>query len=242
MKSFIFATSYIDNDEAYEKRYLKWIRYYQDLSFTDDKSIFLIDDGSPDEFISKFKKTKHMKVIDERDDIFNDEKLEGASWLDKSNIFHFNKRLGINPADNTPGIYGSTVGWYRSFFHSVEIANKFQFDKIIHIESDAYLITEKVCTFIDALETGWTSLWCPRYSFPETSIQIICRDQFDNLEKLRQTDLSEFSTVIAEDVLPITQVTQSFIGDRYGECTDKQVPGVDYYCQCNINTNLKYKN
>tara|TARA_R100000808_G_C2143261_1_gene151038 strand:+ start:673 stop:1389 length:717 start_codon:yes stop_codon:yes gene_type:complete len=237
MKSFIFATSYIDSSEAYEKRYLKWINYYKGLPFTEDKPLFLMDDGSPEEFISDFP----GKLIKE-DEIDDNYKVpQGKDWLEDVNMFHFNERIGIEPRENNPHLGGSTLGWYRSFFNSVKIALKFKFDKIIHIESDAYLISKKVCDFIDHLDSGWTTLYCPKYTFPETSIQIICKDNFDKLEILRKADINEFKEMQAEWALPITQFTKSFVGDRYGESTELQLPSIDYYCQCNLNTNLKYK-
>jgi len=237
MKSFIFATSYIDSDEKYEKRYLKWINYHKTLPFAEDKQIFLMDDGSPEEYVSRFE----AKIIKPEEINTNYKVPQGKLWLDKVNVYHFDQRLGINPKDNTPGIYGSTLGWYRSVFETVKIARKFQYDKIIHVESDAYLISKQICTFIDALDSGWTALWCPKYSFPETSIQIICKDQFDKLEELRNADLNQFKNLQAEWNLPISQVAKSFEGDRYGEMTNKQLPGIDYYCQCGLDTILKYK-
>ena len=37
MGSFIFCTSFFDNESEYRKRYLRWIDYYSSLEFSKDK-------------------------------------------------------------------------------------------------------------------------------------------------------------------------------------------------------------
>ena len=51
MKTLIFCTSYFDTEELYQKRYQKWIDYYNQHPFTNDKHIYLIDDCSNLELI-----------------------------------------------------------------------------------------------------------------------------------------------------------------------------------------------
>jgi hypothetical protein len=143
--------------------------------------------------------------------------------------------------DNAPGLYGSTIGWYRSFFFSVQLAERFGYEKIIHLESDAYLVTQKICDYIDSLNSGWVSFYCPKYRFPETSIQVICKDNFDKLKQMSSVPLDSYKTSLAEDVIPFTHVESNLVGDRYGECTDKQIPEVDYYNQCKPKTIIKFK-
>ena len=46
MKACIFATSYINNGNTFENRILKWINYYQNIPFSNNKTLFLIDNGS----------------------------------------------------------------------------------------------------------------------------------------------------------------------------------------------------
>lgn len=234
MKSLIFCTSYVRDHDEWENRYQKWIDYYVDLPFAKDKTLFLIDDGSDEENLSKFNGNRY----DEGGEI----NPLPPVLPPQANLYHFKERKGINPEENVPGLYGSTVGWYRSFFFSAIIAKKNNYDKIIHIESDAYLITQKICDYIDNLETGWNTLYCPMYHFPETSIQIICKDQFPALLELEAMPLDSFRMMQAEETLPITNVEKGFVGDRYGERTTMQLPKVDYYNQCNLHTKLKFKN
>lgn len=108
-------------------------------------------------------------------------------------------------------------GWWRSFFHSLVLAKQVGAKKIIHIESDAYVISERMLDYINALESGWTTFWCASYQMPETAIQVICEDQFDAMENFAAKGFSEFNGHLAERILPFTCINRDFIGDRYGE-------------------------
>jgi hypothetical protein len=52
---------------------------------------------------------------------------------------------------------------------------------------------------------------------PETAIQVICEDQFEKMEWMRQRAQHELDGRMAEKILPFTQVDRHFKGDRYGE-------------------------
>ena len=60
-------------------------------------------------------------------------------------------------------------------------------------------------------------LWSPRHRFPETALQVICKDQFENFEKLKDANPSLSFPDLAERLLPFTNVHKQFIGDRYSD-------------------------
>jgi hypothetical protein len=41
---------------------------------------------------------------------------------------------------------------------------------------------------------------------------------------------------LAEKIIPFTNVERSFVGDRYGEKVNKQMEGLDYFCQTKLDT------
>ncbi|KKO65382.1 hypothetical protein VM94_00917 [Janthinobacterium sp. KBS0711] len=135
-----------------------------------------------------------------------------ASNDDKNLIIRFDNNLGRQSGADYPG-------WWRSFLHSVKVANELGVDKIIHIESDAYIMTPRLVNFINEIESGWNVLWSPRYRFPETAIQVICRDQFEIFEKLKDNHPDYSFPDIAERLLPFTTVHKQFKGDRYSDFT-----------------------
>src|SRR6185437_13387135 len=142
MRSFLFCTSYIDNQsrDHHSSRYDKWIDYYSAISDRlGVKNIFIFDDAGP--------ATTEMESMDI--DVI-DVKRGLPSTLRKTvNIFTFRDHLGRTSVDKYPG-------WWRSFTFSMEIARKYHFNKIVHIESDFYILTDRLISFICRLDKGWT--------------------------------------------------------------------------------------
>ena len=222
MKTLIFCTSFFDSEELYQKRYQKWIDYYNHHPFTNDKHMYLIDDCSDLDLIT-----------DDRVHIINEDHIDSSQELNKINIYSFNIRKGLNWSHNS----ANNEGWWRSFSASLDIAEKFNYEKIIHIESDAFLISKRMFNYIDSLKTGWTALWANKYYFPESCIQVICKDQFDSFRDFSSCGSHELSLKgLAEKVIPFTNVERRFVGDRYGEKINEQLDGLDYFCQTKLDT------
>jgi len=222
MKTLIFCTSFFDSEELYKKRYQKWIDYYDCHPFTTDKHIFLIDDCSDLRLVTDTSVHK-----------MSEDQLGDFQKANKVNIYSFNNRKGLNWSHNS----ANNEGWWRSFCASLDIAEEYNFEKIVHIESDAFLISERMFDYIDGLKIGWTSLWANKYYFPESCIQVICKDQFDRFRDFSSCGSQKLSMKgLAEKIIPFTNVERSFVGDRYGEKVNKQMEGLDYFCQTKLDT------
>ena len=196
MKSIIFCTSFIRDADAWESRYKRWLDYYRDVPIEAVKKI-MIDDGSP------FSPPAHLIKT-----VSNTAPLAGLD--DPNLIIRFENNLGRQSIKDYPG-------WWRSFLHSVAVAKELGADKIIHIESDAYVLSQRLVDFINQTRTGWHVLWTQHNNFPETAIQVICRDQFDVFENFKAQNPSLHFPDYAERILPFTDVNREFIGDRYSE-------------------------
>src|SRR4029077_12182860 len=128
----------------------------------------------------------------------------------RATIFRFPQRLGRPSMLNYPG-------WYRSFTFSVEIARRFAFKKIVHVESDAFILTRKAMSYIDGLSSGWTAFWYPDEAFAETCIQVVCEDRFASLNRFRVTPYqTQYTGKLIELYLPFTRVERGIHGSRYG--------------------------
>ena len=234
MKSFIFCTSYFGNDEMFRKRYLKWINYYTNHPFTNNKNIFINDDGSDLNCMIDSRVSIHDADAHARWGTF-------PELNSKINLFtHAERKKAPETA-----IYAHAEGWWRSVSLALKIAKKYNFEKIIHLESDAYLVSKRMFEYVDSLNQGWTSMFCPKYGVPESSIQIICKDQFESFESLVSCGYQELAKkqVCAENLIPFTHVETSLVGDRYGEVMDTekymdQPPNIDYFCQVHPDTNV----
>ena len=198
MKTIIFCTVFIDDHNF--ARYKKWIDfYYNKLDLFNAGNLFLIDDGSSN------------VLFDDRVEILKSNNLPGS--LNSSiNLFHFEDHLGRPSRRNYSG-------WWRSFTFSIKLAEKYNIDKIIHIESDYYIVSRRMTDYIAKISEGWTVFYSRSYGFPETAIQVICKDSFEKLNKTYKAAVEsnyQFKR-IAERVLPFSKIEKGFLGDRYGE-------------------------
>lgn len=221
MKSFIFCTSYVGRNlkDRSLSRYSKWCGYYVPRAGEFGAShVFLIDDGTP---LSRLRKLK-IPIVNAEGPL--PDNLPG-----KVVIFRFPKRYGRSSISVYPG-------WWRSFSFSSQLARNYGFEKILHIESDAYVLSHRMAKTLRAIGAGWNVLWCPRWKFPECSIQIIGKDSIPALSRywragrkfwFKDRDNSEF----AERILPFTNIIKSFRGDRFGEYRRTVPANVDFLCQ-----------
>lgn len=196
MKTILFCTSYINTSKSWKTRYKRWLNYYQSSHLHSD-IILMIDDGAT------YTPADHDLTI----------ALEDSS-LPKdccgTLLYRFKNRLGRTSLIDYPG-------WWRSFLKSVELADYLGADKIIHIESDAFLLSGRIVDLLNNITTGWHVMWSQHYQFPETAIQVICRDQFQAMKDFKRRHESEIISDIAENILPFTDIHREFIGDRYSE-------------------------
>ncbi|AKM29176.1 hypothetical protein AB870_02145 [Pandoraea faecigallinarum] len=196
MKTLLFCTSYFSDANAWESRYQRWLDYYKNGPI-EATCTLLIDDGSPylppEEVISSAS--------------FDD----GAAALKrKEGILRYRENLGRQNMHTYPG-------WWRSFLGASKVAEDIGAEKIVHIESDAYVLSQRLANFINEVDSGWHVLWASRYGMPETAIQVICKDQFEALKRFSESHRDFLFPDIAERILPFTSVHREFKGDRYSE-------------------------
>jgi hypothetical protein len=212
LPTLLFCTSYMDSPDAWRRRYGPWVDHYEKIPLTRDAS-FLIDDAS-----SYLPEDPRLAVGDD---------LPAVLGTSPFHLHRFANRLGRGSAQE----HWAHWGWWRSFLFSVKIARRYGHRKIIHIESDAYLLSRSIVDYVNGLDAGWTTFWCPRHRMPEAAIQVIAEDQFPAMERLAETDVRTLAKKRAEDFLPFTHVNKSYIGNRYGEYR-RIVPGyADFACQ-----------
>jgi hypothetical protein len=209
-RTLLFCTSFAATNELWEYRYKKWLDFVYKSALVRHQ-ILLIDDGSP--VLPQWSNLR----------IYNEPHL--PTIVDEQSVlFHFNKQLGRQGILQYPG-------WYRSFTFASIWAKTFSFNKVIHIESDSFILSERLVDYINKLNHGWTSFYSARYNFPETCIQVICEDQIKKFLKFSRRDYGmNFANRPIELLIPFTNVEKNFVGDRYGEIEDlRGLPrGVDY--------------
>ena len=199
MKTFVFCTSYSTEMTRWDNLFGRWINSLENSNLEYDQ-LLLVDDGS-----SVLPEWEGVEIIKEG-------QLPDQVSDSRAVIYHFDKNLGYQG-------HGVYPGWYRSFMFAAEYAEKYGFEKIIHIESDAFLISERVQTYVNGLTEGWNTFYCPRHDFAENNLQFIAGksvQDFINWNN-QKVPYSEYEGTCAEFWTPYTNINKEFKGDRWGE-------------------------
>lgn len=207
-RTLIFCTSYLASAGVWAARYRPWCEHVAGLSIRRE-AVFIFDDASPC-LPDAGEAAVHAVLADQAD--------PGPNFL------RFDEHLGRT----SPTVF---PGWVRSFLHSVVVARRYGFDKIVHLEADSRILSERMAAHIDALDTGWSAFWCPAYNIPETAIQVICADSFGLMEEFARDPVAAQDGQMLGMALPFTNIDMSMKGDRYGEVGDLIPPDADYLCQ-----------
>ncbi len=213
MKTLLFAPCYLDGDDRLVRN-LKWLSYYRDLKGTlKYDDIYMVDNASSPENLKKLE----------------------PHWVPD---LHIHKRH-IHFARWQEHAYAY---WYVAFRNALEFAIENNYDKIIHVDTDVYLLTPKICDYVNNSNTGWISFWSEIHKYPDSTFQIINKDQFQNALQFYKEDFLEFYPYdLAETRIPFTKVERQFVGDRYGDFDNrKQTPEMDFYGQCLVSNKLVF--
>lgn len=210
----IFCTSSIDTKYDWILKYMLWDAMNSYTNITTSPDLFIINDG---ELSSEVKSTIWQSGYDIR---INDSYIKGQGVNRLNIICHYPKLGKLHYR-----------GWCRSFFSSLDIAEEYNYDKIIHIESDAFVLSDRLWKYLYDIKEGWEVLWCPRYNMPENAIQVICKDSFHEFRQQADRFKDGIRQGIIENLLPYKKINKDFIGDRYGEIGLPFSNKMDYYCQ-----------
>jgi hypothetical protein len=193
--TLVFCTSYIESEQHWNSRYERWLRHHAKVF--PESPLFLIDDASP--------------YLPQDPDISVTSNIDDLQLGRRATIFRFEERLGRISMHNFPG-------WFRSFMFSFAVAEKLGFRKIIHIESDAFILSKAALNRVTKLSSGWTAFWCPKWEFPESAFQVICEDEFPSLRQVGcQSFEAHYADRVMEQSLPFSHIDKTLLGDRYGD-------------------------
>ena len=212
LRTLLFCTSFCSGEAAWRSRQRRWLDHHLALPLEHD-AVFVVDDASP--FAPA---DPDVLVLDALPPT-----LPGEPRAFFYRFATHEGRIGLT----------GHRGWWRSFLFSLDVARAYGFERIVHVESDAFLLSRRIVDRINATVDGWTAYWCPLYGFPEPALQVIAHDRFDAMAAVAARGLDALTESLAEFTLPFTRVEQGFAGNRYGE-TRGRIPGyADYACQVN---------
>jgi hypothetical protein len=212
LRTLLFCTSFCGDEAAWRSRQRRWLDHHLALPLEHD-AVFVIDDASP--FVPA---DPDVRVLDALPPALP----EGP----RAFFYRFATHEGrIRLTGHR--------GWWRSFLFSLDIARAYGFERIVHVESDAFLLSRRIVDRINATTDGWTAYWCPQYGVPEPALQVIAHDQFDAMAAVAARGLDALTVALAELTIPFTRIERGYAGNRYGESRGR-IPGyADYACQVN---------
>jgi hypothetical protein len=224
MRTLAFCTAFAGARDLWQLRYRRWLDAVRTTGLQADQ-VLIVDDGS-----STLPDWQDATLVTEG----NAADPEHFVCSDPVVVFHFASHLGRKAIHDFPG-------WYRSFAFAARYADAQGFDKVIHLESDAYLISPRLVRYANSVARGWNVLWCPQYNVPEMAIQFIAGQEITTLAAVFRQDYGNLIGRHHETMLPYTRVVRSFIGDRFGDYGLWDIPrDVDYAAQVDIHREPAY--
>lgn len=145
----------------------------------------------------------------------------------EANVVVFDKDYG------RPEMLSYAYTW-RALYFMRAIFDSWEYEKVIFCVDDLLIISDRMFSYVDRLRSGWTTFWCPRHSFPESSLQVVTAD-CEAFERFTQDgNFLAHDGTLMERALPYTEINREMRGDRYGELPLEQQPNrdeVDFWAQ-----------
>lgn len=198
MKSILCTSCFLDgldnlgNDRL--ERNIRYIEYYYKIrDELDLDKIKLIDNGSSQESIDKLMAHPASKLVEF-------ESLPHLAHKNKEISFHY-------------------PHCWRSLYLTADFIKQ-GYEKILMIDSDAFIVSRKLAIYVKDLKSGWTSFWCPRWQMPDSAISILCEDAFPVFFDFIKIPFEQRIGMIMENTIPYTHIEKKFNCDRFGEYGD----------------------
>jgi hypothetical protein len=195
-KTLVFCTAHVDDETVWDGRYRRWFDAIAASGLRHDTAL-MVDDGSP--------------VLPDWQDVALLREGESLATATPRVLYHFAENLGRRAIFDFPG-------WHRSFTFAAEFAEANGFTKVIHLESDAFVVSQRLRDHIDGIDQGWTAFWCPSHGFPEITLQVMAGV---GLAAYRDFCASVPHAALVgrpyEEQIPFSHIERGFTGDRYGE-------------------------
>jgi hypothetical protein len=192
-------------------RYRLWLNAMRGSEIVHDH-ILLVDDASP--------------VLPEWLDIHVTNRLHDDLAPSGVTLYRFDRRLGRQGRNVYPG-------WYRSFCLAARFAERHNFEKVVHVESDGFIITSRMQAYINDLTDDWVAPTIQSHAMPESAIQVMAGRGLVSYIQFARNPYSEIVGTAAENILPFTRVEREFIGSRYGETLHHVPREADFVTQTN---------
>ena len=206
MKTLLFCASYANSKESWNHRWWRWLDHHSTIGLEYDQ-ILIVDDGSPvlPDWPDYLTITDFPETVPESEVV----------------IYHYNNNLG------SPGVF-DYPGLYRSLSTGIAYAVKYGFDKVLNIESDAFVLSQQLVKYINDVDNDWLAMWDHHFQIPELGINVVAGTGLKKCCSFFKQPYENLRGKMLEVELPFTQVEKNFTGARYGEFLDSVPKDADY--------------
>jgi hypothetical protein len=114
------------------------------------------------------------------------------------------------------------------------------FDRVVYVESDAFLISERARAFVAEVKDGWVAPWSAQLGMPELALSVA---EGDGLRRLAQFARQPYDTLAArahESAVPFTGVEKGLVGGRFSATAVPVPRNADYATQVSAHRELGY--
>jgi hypothetical protein len=196
-RTLVFCTAYADH-HAWNQRYRRWLQAIRTSGVQYDQ-LLLVDDGS-----AVLPEWPDADIISDEMRLVSDAPVA---------FYHHARHLGRHDILDFPG-------WYRSFALAARWATVGGFTRVVHVESDAFLISDAAVNYVNGVQDAWIAMLCPRHQMPESAIQVMAGSGFARYAEYVAGAYEQLRHQSHELLIPFTHIEHGLIGDRYGEYQD----------------------
>lgn len=215
MRTALITPCYLNGFDGFGNprlaRNIKYIQYY--LSIQEHlgfEKIFFIDNASDPENVAALE-------------------MVGKDQIE---VIRFDQHL------KRGGIYDYAYCW-RALYEIGPLIDR-GYEKIVTLDTDAFILSQRLADLVKHSNTGWWSVWCNKYEFPEASFHVLCEDSFIILKTYMEIPWRERNGVMMETALPFTHILKGLNCDRFGEDDTPQDSTMDFYGQAKNHMNLRF--
>lgn len=200
------------------ERVARWLRYYWRLKYRlGFDQIILLDDGSSAE--------NRAELIEEW--------LTIASRLDLVML----TREKLKPT----GAPSLDYPWcWQALWECRDLISTNVFTKIITIDTDGFILTDRLASFVRETNTGWYAFNIPRWNFPSAEFHVLNWDAFPHFLNYTSQPWQPKVGRLMERDLPFTRIVTDFKVDRWREVAGGMPADADFASNVSGKTPIEF--
>lgn len=206
MKTLLFCASFANSKESWNHRWRRWVDHHSSVGLLFDQ-ILIVDDGSP-----VLPDWTDYSIITDFSDTLPESKVV---------IYQYKDNLGSREVFDYPGLY-------RSLSTGIAYAVKYGFNKVLNIESDAFVLSQQLVKYINEIDNDWLAMWDHHFQIPELGINVAAGSGLKVCSSVFEQSYEIYKGKMLEVELPFTRIEKNFVGARYGEFLNSVPEDADY--------------